>query len=68
MDHPPVRAWSGDRDPLIIALALAAFALAVTGSLAGPAAPADAYYLRTSDYLHFPAKAPNGEEFHYSIP
>jgi hypothetical protein len=48
-----------------IALALAALGLAAGGSLAGPAASADAHYLRTDDYLHFPALAPGGEEFHY---
>jgi hypothetical protein len=46
-----------------IALALAALALAAGGSLAGPAAPADAYYLRTTDLYHFPAWAPHGQKF-----
>jgi hypothetical protein len=52
------------RSTTAVALALVAFALAANGSLAGPTAKADAYYLRSSDYLHFPAWAPNGQEFH----
>jgi hypothetical protein len=52
------------RSTTAIALALATLAVAATGSLAGPTAKADAYYLRSTDYLHFPAWAPNGQEFH----
>jgi hypothetical protein len=41
----------------------AAVALALTGSLATAAPPADAYYLRATDLYHFPAWAPDGQVF-----
>jgi hypothetical protein len=59
----PLRAVLGVTAPrtratTLAALLLAAFALAVGGSLSAAAAPADAHYLRTTDTFHFPPWSP----------
>jgi hypothetical protein len=46
------------RTTTLVASLLAAFAVAAGGSLAGPAASADAHYLRATDTFHFPAWSP----------